>query len=87
MKRYHEEEHIGAAEMRDYLAHMERLYGRSKTPPLARYAGQNGRFRKQSHRDCGNPKCVLCHREKVLGEKTPSERRADDRFKEQLRDT
>jgi hypothetical protein len=27
--------------------------------------------------DCGNPKCLLCHSEKVFGHKTIQERRFD----------
>jgi hypothetical protein len=42
------------------------------------------KFIKEPHRlakhhalDCGNPKCLLCHSEKVFGEKTLKERKFD----------
>ena len=33
------------------------------------------KFAKQHALDCGNPKCLLCHSEKVFGKKTIKERR------------
>ena len=45
-------------------------------------SGFNDQVIKQPHRlskhhalDCGNPKCLLCHREKVFGEKTIKEQK------------
>lgn len=45
-------------------------------------SGFNDRIIKEPHRlakhhalDCGNPKCLLCHREKVFGERTIQEQR------------
>ena len=35
------------------------------------------KFAKQHALDCGNPKCLLCHGEKVFGKKTIKERRFD----------
>ena len=35
------------------------------------------RLAKQHALDCGNPKCLLCHCEKVFGKKTIKERRFD----------
>ena len=35
------------------------------------------KFAKQHALDCGNPKCLLCHSEKVFGKKTIKERRFD----------
>ena len=35
------------------------------------------RLAKQHALDCGNPKCLLCHSEKVFGKKTIKERRFD----------
>lgn len=35
------------------------------------------RLAKQHAMDCGNPKCLLCSREKVFKEKTITERRFD----------
>jgi galactose-1-phosphate uridylyltransferase len=35
------------------------------------------RLAKQHALDCGNPKCLLCHGEKVFGKKTIKERRFD----------
>ena len=35
------------------------------------------KFAKQHALDCGNPKCLLCSSEKVLGKKTIKERRFD----------
>lgn len=38
---------------------------------------QPHRLSKQHAMDCGNPKCLLCHSEKVFGHKTLQERRFD----------
>ena len=35
------------------------------------------KFAKQHALDCGNPQCLLCSSEKVLGKKTIKERRFD----------
>ena len=35
------------------------------------------KFAKQHALDCGNPKCLLCHSEKVFGKKTIKERRIE----------
>jgi hypothetical protein len=55
----------------------------NKQLKLAKESG-NEKYIKEPHRlakhhalDCGNPKCLLCSREKVFKEKTITERRFD----------
>ena len=43
-----------------------------------------GRFRKQHPLDCGNPRCMICNSEKILGIKSHKQEIEDLRFKEQL---
>jgi len=42
-----------------------------------KYINEPHRLAKHRVLDCGNPKCLLCHSEKVFGEKTIKERRFD----------
>ena len=43
------------------------------------------KFAKQHAMDCGNPKCLLCSREKVFGEPTIKQKRFDQNV-EEIRD-
>jgi hypothetical protein len=43
-----------------------------------------GRFRKQHPLDCGNPRCMICNYDKIMGHKTHKQEIEDLRFKEQL---
>ena len=43
------------------------------------------KFAKQHAMDCGNPKCLLCSREKVFGEPTIQQKRFDQNV-EDIRD-
>jgi hypothetical protein len=43
------------------------------------------RLAKQHAMDCGNPKCLLCSREKVFGEPTIQQKRFDQNL-EEIRD-
>ena len=45
-----------------------------------------GAFRKQHPLDCGNPKCMVCHSQKVLDIKSHKDEVNDLRFSEQLND-
>jgi hypothetical protein len=45
-----------------------------------------GYYRKRKMMDCGKTDCMVCHRDKVLGEKTINDKKADKDFKEQLQD-
>lgn len=47
---------------------------------------QDNRYNKRHPYDCGNPQCLICHREKVFGEKTVEDLRVEDLYKDQVRD-
>jgi hypothetical protein len=40
-----------------------------------KYVNEPHRLNKHHVLDCGNPKCIICHSEKVFGEKTIKERK------------
>jgi hypothetical protein len=40
------------------------------------------KFAKQHAMDCGNPKCLICSREKVFGEPTIQQKRFDQNVEE-----
>jgi hypothetical protein len=40
------------------------------------------KFAKQHAMDCGNPKCLICSREKVFGEPTIQQKRFDQNLEE-----
>jgi hypothetical protein len=72
----------------DKLKHSKRLLKDDNTIhkqlQIAKSIGVHEKYIKEPHRlakhhalDCGNPKCLLCHREKVFGEKTLKERKFD----------
>ena len=74
----------------DKIKHSKRLLkddnAINKQLDIAKRMGHTGhnKFLKEPHRlvkhhalDCGNPKCLLCHSEKVFGEKTLKERKFD----------
>ncbi len=72
----------------DKLKHSRRLQTNdnaiNKQLKIATKMHSHDRYIKEPHRlvkhramDCGNPKCLLCHREKVFGEKTLKERKFD----------
>ena len=72
----------------DKLKHSKRLLKDDnaihKPLQIAKSIGVHEKYIKEPHRlakhhalDCGNPKCLLCHREKVFGEKTLKERKFD----------
>ena len=42
-----------------------------------KYIREPHRLSKHHALDCGNPKCLLCHSEKVFGQKTLKERKFD----------
>ena len=42
-----------------------------------KYIREPHRLDKHHALDCGNPKCIICHSEKVFGEKTLKERKFD----------
>ena len=49
-------------------------------PKVKRYderLGQSGRYFKRHPMDCGNPKCGVCHGDKVIGKRRMDERKAD----------
>lgn len=52
---------------------------------LCRCEAQPGRFRKgQRIAGCGNSRCYLCHREKLLKQPTPQQRRSNCVLREWL---
>ena len=72
----------------DKIKHSKRLLKEDnaihKQLQIAKEMGHmgNNKFIKEPHRlakhhalDCGNPKCLLCHSEKVFGHKTIQEQR------------
>ena len=74
----------------DKIKHSKRLLkddnAINKQLDIAKRMGHSGhdKFLKEPHRlakhhalDCGNPKCLLCHSEKVFGHKTIQEQRFD----------
>jgi len=74
----------------DKLKHSRRLLkddnAINKQLKIVKEMGHMGhtKFIKEPHRlakhhalDCGNPKCLICHSEKVFGEKTLKERKFD----------
>lgn len=82
----------------DKLKHSRRLLKDDnaihKQLKIAKEMGHLGhnKFIREPHRlakhhalDCGNPKCLLCHGEKVFGEKTIQEQRFDQDM-EHIRD-
>lgn len=82
----------------DKLKHSKRLLkddnAINKQLKIVKEMGHMGhtKFIKEPHRlakhhalDCGNPKCLICHSEKVFGEKTLKERKFDQDV-ENLRD-
>jgi len=83
----------------DKLKHSRRLLkddnAINKQLKIAKQMGHTGhsKFITEPHRlvkhhalDCGNPKCLLCHSEKVFGEKTIKEQRFDQTSKWQESD-
>jgi hypothetical protein len=46
-----------------------------------KYIRQPHRLDKHHAMDCGNPKCLMCHSEKVFGEKSIQEKRFDQTSK------
>jgi hypothetical protein len=51
-----------------------------------KYIREPHRLSKHHALDCGNPKCIICHSEKVFGEKTIQEQRFDQTSKWQESD-
>jgi len=49
----------------------------AKTIGHEKYIREPHRLAKHHALDCGNPKCLVCHSEKVFGEKTLKERKFD----------
>jgi len=47
---------------------------------------QPGRFRKRSPFDCGNPRCGLCHGDKVYGIRSSKQVSSDEAASSQLDD-
>ena len=83
----------------DKLKHSRRLLkddnAINKQLKIAKQMGHTGhnKFITEPHRlvkhhalDCGNPKCLICHSEKVFGEKTIKEQRFDQTAKWQESD-
>ena len=48
---------------------------------LLKFIKEPHRLSKHHALDCGNPKCLICHSEKVFGEKTIQEQRFDQTSK------
>lgn len=71
MRRWHEEEAVYRRQQR-----VDRAHGRDL--PL-------GWYRKKHALDCGNPRCYVCHSDKLPGrELTPQEALAAVRMREQM---
>jgi hypothetical protein len=47
---------------------------------------KTGRYRKSHPLDCGKPHCMICHSDKILGNKTHRQELVDISMQEQLRD-
>lgn len=55
--------------------------------PLPKHADQAGRFRKGCRvGGCGNPRCFVCHGDKLSGLPTRSEKRAISQAREEARE-
>jgi hypothetical protein len=90
MKRYHEAGDQRAIKRglkeRRRTSSVYRLAYLSPDDSFNKFETQRGRYRKKDAYDCGNPKCMLCHSEKILGIKPFSQKKADADFKDQLKD-
>ncbi len=70
MRRWHEEAAVYRRQQR-----VDRAHGRDL--PL-------GWYRKKHALDCGNPRCYVCHSDKLDGDLTRQERVAAERWAEQM---
>jgi len=82
MKRYHEAGDQRAIN-RNFKERRRFVYDGSNPN---KFATQKGRYRKRHALDCGNAKCMLCHSSKLLNLKTHKQVKADEDFKDQLKD-
>lgn len=72
MKRWHEEKHIAARNLREY-----------EQSNFCGCKNQLGRYRKQDAHDCGKPECGMCHGEKVVKAKSYKAKLSDLNYNEQ----
>jgi hypothetical protein len=56
------------------------------TDLVHRHEDQPGRYAKRHPYDCGNPECLVCHGEKVLGMEKLEDKVIEDSYKDQVRD-
>lgn len=75
MKRYAQEKKLA---MKRYRWWMQNMRSQSATGEIVHsFERAPGHFRKRHPMDCGNPRCKLCHREKVFHRPTVKQRSAD----------
>lgn len=94
MKRWHEDFKISLREWKKHRRfHIEsnknnsnNRIGKSPYEIDCICDNQIGRYRKKDAYDCGNPKCYVCHGEKLLNKKTIKDTISDLKFKEQKED-
>ena len=83
MKRYHQEL---ARTKREHRFHLRWIHSWPKQPVDCICELQAGRLRKLKALDCGRPRCLVCHFEKVLGIPTVKDRIRALRSADSLRD-
>jgi hypothetical protein len=83
MKRYHQERE---RTQREHRFHLRWVHRWPERPIDCECELQAGRFRKKKAFDCGNPRCLVCHFEKVFGIPSRKDRIRRLRFKDSLAD-
>lgn len=63
-----------------------RIKLKKDTDLVHKHEDHPGRWAKQHPYDCGNPECLVCHCEKVLGLKKIEDKVIEDSYKDQVRD-
>lgn len=83
MKRYHQELRRTA---RVHRLHLRWVHGWPANSVHCICDLQAGRFRKSKALDCGRPRCLICHFEKVLGIPSIKDRLRANRYLDSLTD-
>jgi hypothetical protein len=83
MKRYHQELE---RTKRTHRYHLRWVHGYPKKPVDCLCELQAGRFRKRKALDCGRPRCLICHYDKVLKILSFKDRIREHRFTDSLND-
>lgn len=83
MKRYHLERE---RTKRVHRFHLRRVHYWPERPVECECELQAGRFRKRKALDCGRPRCLVCHYEKVLKIASIKERIRRQRYIDSLQD-